>query len=221
MGVVETPRYRQRTLQMEPGSTLLLYTDGLVETPTQALDAGLDKLREATVAAAAGADVDALCSSVLERHAAEGAQDDDVTMIAMHALTRLEERVVLQVAGDPGALTATRETLRRWLLEAGADAVEVHDITMATNEACQNAIEHGYELGADIFDVVFERDGGEVSIAVRDRGSWKTTTSPDRGRGFELMRELMDDVVVVGGDNGSTVQLRRRLTAASSVSAAA
>jgi PAS domain S-box-containing protein len=221
MGVVETPRYRQRTLQMEPGSTLLLYTDGLVETPTQALDTGLEKLRAATVAAAAGADVDALCASVLERHAAEGAQDDDVTMIAMHALTRLEERVVLQVAGDPGALTATRETLRRWLLEAGADAVEVHDITMATNEACQNAIEHGYELGADIFDVTFEREASEVSIAVRDRGRWKTTTSPDRGRGFELMRELMDDVVVAGGDNGSTVQLRRRLTAASSAAAAA
>ncbi|MEA2191168.1 MAG: hypothetical protein QOI73_1289 [Solirubrobacteraceae bacterium] len=210
MGVVETPRYKQRTVQLEPGSTLLLYTDGLVEKPTQSLDAGLERLREAGAVAAAGADVEVLCDRVLATLAA-GAQDDDVTMIALHALMRLEDRVALQVAGDPGALTATRETLRRWLSEAGADAIETHDITMACNEACQNAIEHGYELGADLFDVALERDGAQVSITVRDRGTWKTTSSPDRGRGLELMRELMDAVAVDGGDGGSTVQLQRRL----------
>jgi len=158
MGVIETPRYKQRSVQLEPGATLLLYTDGLVEKPTQSLDQGLERLREAGVEAASGADVEVLCNRVLRKLAAD-AQDDDVTMIALHALARLEDRVALQVAGDPGALTATRETLRRWLLEAGADAIETHDITMACNEACQNAIEHGYELGADLFDVLLERDG--------------------------------------------------------------
>ncbi len=210
MGVVETPRYKQRTVQLEPGSTLLLYTDGLVEAPTQSLDAGLERLREAGAAAAAGADVEELCDRVLGTLAG-GAQDDDVTMIVLHALTRLEDRVALQVAGDPGALTSTRETLRRWLSEAGADPVETHDITMACNEACQNAIEHGYELGADLFEVLLERTGAEVSITIRDRGVWKSTKSPDRGRGIDLMRELMDAVEVEGGDGGSTVVLQRRL----------
>jgi len=84
---------------------------------------------------------------------------------------------------------------------------------MACNEACQNAIEHAYELGADLFDVKLERSGAEVSITVRDRGGWKSTTSPDRGRGIELMRELMDRVEVEGGDGGSTVLLRRTLAA--------
>jgi serine phosphatase RsbU (regulator of sigma subunit)/anti-sigma regulatory factor (Ser/Thr protein kinase) len=212
MGVVETPRYKQRSVQLEPGSTLLLYTDGLVEKPTQSLDQGLERLREAGVEAASGADVGLLCDRVL-RTLAGDAQDDDVTMIALHALARLEDRVALQVAGDPGALTATRETLRRWLLEAGADAIETHDITMACNEACQNAIEHGYDLGADLFDVLLERDGAQVTITVRDRGGWKSTSSPDRGRGLELMRELMDQVDVDGGDGGSTVLLQRTLAA--------
>ncbi len=105
--------------------------------------------------------------------------------------------------------------MRRWLSEAGADAVETHDITMACNEACQNAIEHAYELGADLFDVVLERVGADVAITVRDHGSWKSTTSPDRGRGLELMRELMDAVEVDGSELGSTISLRRRLRAAS------
>ena len=217
MGVVETPRYRERTIELDPGSTLLLYTDGLVERPTQALDTGLQRLREAAVAAGTGADVEGLCASVLGQIRADGEQDDDVTMIALHALERLDARVALQVAGDPGALSSTRDTLRRWLIEAGADTVETHDITMACNEACQNAIEHGYELGVDVFDVVFERTAGQVSITVRDRGSWKTaTSSPDRGRGIELMRELMDAVEVGGNDQGSTVSLQRRLVAPSS-----
>jgi PAS domain S-box-containing protein len=210
MGVMETPRYRQRKLQLEPGSTLLLYTDGLVERSTEVLDVGLDRLRDAVDATGARADVDALCERVLGA-LVDPAEVDDVTMIALHALVRLDERLVLRVSGDPGALTATRETLRRWLREAGATAVESHDITMACNEACQNAIEHAYELGADLFDVVLERSGTQISVTVRDHGRWKTTKSPDRGRGLDLMRELMDVVEIEAGDGGSTIQLRRRL----------
>jgi anti-sigma regulatory factor (Ser/Thr protein kinase) len=209
MGVMQTPRYSQRTVVVKPGSTLLLYTDGLVERSTEVLDVGLERLREAAVA---GADVEALCARVAGAMADPGtAQDDDVTMIAMHALATLDERVALKVAGDPGALSSTRDMVRRWLSEAGADEVEKHDITMACNEACQNAIEHAYGLGADLFDVVLERTGADVAITVRDQGSWKSTTSPDRGRGIELMRELMDGVDVDGGEMGSTIALRRRL----------
>jgi anti-sigma regulatory factor (Ser/Thr protein kinase) len=212
MGVVEAPRYRQRTLQLEPGATLLLYTDGLVEKPTEPLDVGLDRLRQAARAAGPGANVDALCEHIVGVLATgTEAQADDVTMIALHALPVLGERVVLEVAGDPGALSATRDTVRRWLAEAGADAAEMHDITMACNEACQNTIEHAYELGADLFDVVLERTDAQVSITVRDHGRWRETTSPDRGRGLQLMRELMDSVEVESGEGGSTVALRRRL----------
>lgn len=218
MGVVETPRYSQSTVTLEPGSTVLLYTDGLVEKPSQSLDAGLGLLREAGARAAGADDVDALCEQVIGDLAGD-AQEDDVTMIAVHALVRLEDRVFLSVAGDPGALTATRELLRRWLTEAGAGPAESHDITMACNEACQNAIEHGYGLGSDIFDVVLERTEAQVTVTVRDRGGWKTTTSPDRGRGMALMRELMDDVDVDGGEGGTTIALRRRLVAPQSAGA--
>jgi len=213
MGVVETPRYRQTTLQLEPGSTLLLYTDGLVENPTEPLDTGLERLREAADATGAEADVEALCASVLGTLSSDGSQSDDVTMIALHARARLDERVVLEVAGDSGALTAARDMVRRWLGEAGAATDELHDITMACNEACQNTIEHGYEWGADLFDLILERDGAQVSITIRDHGHWRTTTSPDRGRGLDLMRELMESVEVESSESGSTVQLRRSLRA--------
>jgi anti-sigma regulatory factor (Ser/Thr protein kinase) len=212
MGVVEAPRYRQRVLQLEPGATLLLYTDGLVEKPTEPLDVGLDRLRQAAHAAGPDANVDVLCEHIVGvLGAASEAQADDVTMIALHSLPVLGESVALEVAGDPGALSATRDTVRRWLVEAGADTAEMHDITMACNEACQNTIEHAYGLGADLFDVLLECADAHVSITVRDHGRWREATSPDRGRGLQLMRELMDAVEVEAGEGGSTVALRRRL----------
>jgi serine phosphatase RsbU (regulator of sigma subunit) len=102
LGVTESPPYKQRTLQLEPGSTLLLYTDGLVEKSTEVLDVGLERLRDAAVGAAAGADVEALCDHVLGKLAgASAAQDDDVTMIALHALAELADHAVPEGAGDP------------------------------------------------------------------------------------------------------------------------
>ena len=219
MGVMETPRYVERTLALSRGETLLLYTDGLVEKPVEVLDVGLERLRE-SAGAFGPSDAEALCEHILVELGGD-TRADDVTMIALHATVALDARVVLTSAGEPGALSATRDTVRRWLTEAGADPVEVHDITMACNEACQNAIEHAYELGADVFEVVLEREGQSVSLTISDHGGWRTTTSPDRGRGVELMRELMHDVEIDSGETGSTVVLRRRLAAPAPLGAVA
>jgi len=102
MGVMDTPSYVQRTLQLEPGSTLLLYTDGLIEKSTEVLDVGLDRLRAAAAAAGAGGDLDALCEGVVSKLVgAESAQFDDVTMIALHVLGTIDKQAVLEGAGAP------------------------------------------------------------------------------------------------------------------------
>ncbi|WP_447646920.1 SpoIIE family protein phosphatase [Nocardioides zeae] len=62
------------------GSTLLLYTDGLVERRGELLDEGIERLR-AAVAAQPGLGPDALCDHVL---AALGPfEDDDVAVLAL------------------------------------------------------------------------------------------------------------------------------------------
>ena len=86
---------------------------------------------------------------------------------------------------------------------------------MACNEACQNAIEHGYELGADLFDVVLERDGGggrRSPSATTAAGT--TTTSPDRGRGLRAHARAHGRRRGRRRRAGSTVVLRRRLARA-------
>ncbi|PZG13507.1 SpoIIE family protein phosphatase [Nonomuraea aridisoli] len=65
---------------LPPGSTLLLYTDGLVEVPGEHLDAGLERLRRAA-ADLARASLDAFCDELLCR--LPMARKDDIAVIAV------------------------------------------------------------------------------------------------------------------------------------------
>jgi PAS domain S-box-containing protein len=212
MGVLDAPRYPEHELELERGSSLVLYTDGLIEEPSEVLDVGLERL----LAAATGIepDVEALCDVLLANGLPPSVRHpDDVTLLVLRAQERLGEKVELEVSGEPGALQSTRATLRLWLSETNASVDESEDITMATNEACENVIEHAYGLSADPFQVIFERAGQEINICVRDRGTWQETPAPGhgRGRGLELMRRMMDDVDVQRSPSGTTVRLRRLL----------
>ena len=54
-----------RRIAVEPGTTMVLYTDGLIERRGETLDDGLMRLRDA-VAVAAGRDPAAICEHLLE-----------------------------------------------------------------------------------------------------------------------------------------------------------
>ncbi len=213
MGVLEAPRYPEHEIVLERGSSLVLYTDGLIEEPSEVLDIGLARLLEA--ARGGEPDVEALCEVLLEKALPPSpGHPDDVTLLVLRAQEHLGARVQLEVSGEPGALKSTRDTLRLWLSETVADQDEADDITMACNEACENVVEHAYGLHDDPFDVIFERTGNEICICIRDRGTWQTTTGPERGRGLELMRRLMDEVGVQSASGGTTVKLKKVLAGA-------
>ncbi|MEU1127237.1 SpoIIE family protein phosphatase [Streptomyces sp. NPDC005899] len=71
---------------LPPRATLLLYTDGLVESPQHSIDRGLDRLRR-HAASLAHRPLDSFCDSVLER-VRPGDNDDDVAMIALRTPAR-------------------------------------------------------------------------------------------------------------------------------------
>ena len=72
---------------LQPGATVLLYTDGLVERRGQSLDVGLQLLRD-TLIELAGADVDlaTLCDVTLHRMRPDR-PDDDVAIVAVRLTT--------------------------------------------------------------------------------------------------------------------------------------
>ncbi|MFF0096631.1 SpoIIE family protein phosphatase [Streptomyces canus] len=79
---VRTPR-TDATVPLPPGSTLLLYTDGLIEAPGQTLDEGLQRLRR-HAAALAHRPLASFTDQVLRR-VRHVTNDDDVALLAVRA----------------------------------------------------------------------------------------------------------------------------------------
>ena len=94
---------------------------------------------------------------------------------------------------------------------AGADDLEIAEITTACGEAATNAIEHAGTANGAALRGLGPARRPEVEMAVRDHGSWRSEREDDQGRGLELMRTLMDTVAVEPSEDGTTVSLRRRL----------
>jgi PAS domain S-box-containing protein len=208
LGVLPFPTYEEVSARMDPGSTLLLYTDGLVERPGENIDEGMAEL--AARVREAPEDPDGLCDHLLATLVPAGGAMDDVALLTLRNLP-VPEHFSAEFPAEPESLAPMRSMLRRWLSHAGAGELEIAEITTACGEAATNAIEHAGVSGDSRFEVSGGRNGSEVEIAVRDHGSWREQRAGDHGRGLDLMRTLMDTVAVEPGPEGTTVSLRRRL----------
>jgi GAF domain-containing protein/anti-sigma regulatory factor (Ser/Thr protein kinase) len=76
----DMPDYPTTTVPLEPGSTLLLFTDGLVEDRARPVEVGMEALR---VAAAGVANPEQLCERVLDALGRSQGHDDDTALLAV------------------------------------------------------------------------------------------------------------------------------------------
>jgi anti-sigma regulatory factor (Ser/Thr protein kinase)/putative methionine-R-sulfoxide reductase with GAF domain len=206
LGATPTARYESVTHALPTGSTVFLYTDGLVERRGQSIDFGLERLR---AIAEGHTDVEALCSTVLEGMVPESPPDDIAFLAAR--VPPLQDRFETSWPATPASLAPIRQLLRRWLASRGATDAETYDIVVASQEACANAIEHAYGPSPAEFTVAAACDDGRIVVTVRDRGGWRPARGRDRGRGFPMMEALMDALEVRRDEDGTTVILARQL----------
>lgn len=80
MGVRETPIYLSTYTSLSPGSTLLIFTDGLVESRVRPVGEGLQQLADSLVGMASTLDVEQVCDACLKVMLA-GNHDDDVALL--------------------------------------------------------------------------------------------------------------------------------------------
>ncbi|MEV6350613.1 SpoIIE family protein phosphatase [Actinoplanes sp. NPDC051851] len=78
---LDAPPRRELELELPPGGTLVLYTDGLIERRDTDIDVGLKALAEC--AAEVEPDLDAFCSRLLHRLGGSGEQADDIAVVAL------------------------------------------------------------------------------------------------------------------------------------------
>jgi serine phosphatase RsbU (regulator of sigma subunit)/anti-sigma regulatory factor (Ser/Thr protein kinase) len=211
MGVSAMTRFRSHECPMPAGATLLLYTDGVVEVRGESIDEGLERLRR-LAERHAGDRVEALCDTVIRELVAAGRPSDDVALLAVR-VTEMGDRLHETWPAHAGSLVDVRQLLRRWLRHHGAADDEAYDITVACQEACANAVEHAYAPGGQTFEIDASCTDGTVEIVVSDHGQWRDPRGVNRGRGLPLMRNLMGDVDVRSGEQGTSIVMRRALVA--------
>jgi integral membrane sensor domain MASE1/anti-sigma regulatory factor (Ser/Thr protein kinase) len=208
LGCDETGLPDESTFRLATDSTLLLYTDGLVERRGRSLHEGLERL--GTLAAACDQDIGALCETLL-RSMVEDETADDVALLAIRPLP-LTGRPLLRMPAEPRVLAPLRQTLRRWLRESDADPQVADDILLACGEVCANVIEHAYGAKEGPLEISLDVRDGTAEVVVKDRGSWRPSSGLDGGHGLPLIQELMESVELSGGPHGTVVRMRRRIS---------
>jgi len=202
---------RTTTIELCPGDTLLLFSNGVVERRGLDLDVGLDTLASA-VATAATSDPRQLCA--LATAAVAGTTDDDVAILAIeHAVTPSRSAGTL-MAAEPTAPGRVRHWLAATLTHWRVPESVISTAVLCTSELTTNVLLHaGTEARVEI-DLSAER----LLVSVADSGTRGTVTRArtdslsSRGRGLGLIEQLTDSWGTDPSVRGSTVWFEIMLT---------
>jgi serine phosphatase RsbU (regulator of sigma subunit)/anti-sigma regulatory factor (Ser/Thr protein kinase) len=202
--------YPVKTMELDPGQTLVMFTDGLVELPGADLDEGMLELSELVRSGPHDlqALADRLCDVVDER----GGEDDVAVLLLRRrgayvpqAGGRLQQRVPPH---DPDALRSARHMIRAAVGAWGARE-RSDDIELAADELITNALMHTDD-GAVVTVRVLSGLERRLRIEVEDRSS----ALPRRrelgeaglsGRGLLLVDNLADGWGVESRGSGKSV----------------
>ena len=195
---------------LPPRSTLLLYTDGLVERRGQPLTEGI-AAAGAAMHEAGEASLEELASQLMTRLAPPGGYEDDVAMVLYHHPAPLD----VLFSAESEQLASVRATLRGWLRSCDVGARIAQDVLVATGEAIANAIEHGHrDRPGEQVRLRAVSTANQLRLTVTDSGRWRATPPGDRGlrgHGIGLMRALMQHVTIEPGPSGTTVDMYVRI----------
>ncbi|WP_405774551.1 SpoIIE family protein phosphatase [Streptomyces sp. NBC_00859] len=202
--------YPVATLELDPGHTLLLFTDGLVEQPGTDLDDGMRRLTD--LVQSGPRDLQLLADQLCEVVEGWGG-DDDVALLllrrqgldAPQSGGRLQQHVA---QSDPEALTAARHMIRAAVRAWGAVG-RADEIELTADELVTNALMHT-EGGAVVTLRVLARPHRRLRVEVDDcssalprrRDAGETGVS---GRGLMLVERLADRWGVESRGSGKCV----------------
>lgn len=190
---------------LSDGDTIVLYTDGLVESREMPLTDGLARLR-ATISA--GSDS---IESLSDRLVDLACDADDVTLMVARVEPLSGETIDVTLEAVPSSLAKLRVGLRQWLASHGTSTGTVQEIATAVGEAATNAVEHAYAAEHATFRVCGSHHDGTVTLQVIDTGTWRAPRGEHRGMGTTIMHSFMDHVDVNSSPEGTTVTLKKHI----------
>ena len=180
---------KSRTLDIDDGSLLVLYTDGLVEKRTADIDEGLGRLQEIFGPGSADRPLEDLCKATLDGVYADAQRDDIALLIARLRRLPADQHVTWTLRAE---LTAARRArfligrpMRRWGLTELIPMAE-----LVVSELVTNAVR--YAQGPIGLRLVLE--DGLVCEVFDDSAALPRLRYPgtedERGRGLQVVSQL-------------------------------
>ncbi|MEU9455864.1 SpoIIE family protein phosphatase [Streptomyces sp. NPDC048277] len=202
--------YEKTEVLLPEGSSIVLYTDGLVEDRNQDIDERIERLRRAVEPA--GRTPDQMCRAAMDAMLPGPPRDDVALVVARTRLLDDKHTASWDVPSDPAAVAGVRaaaaELLRDWGLEEEAFTLE-----LILSELVTNAIRHatgpiGVRLIHDRSLICEVSDGSSVSPHLR-----RATTMEEGGRGLFLVAQFADSWGTRYTSGGKVIWTEQRLAA--------
>jgi PAS domain S-box-containing protein len=205
-------RFREREVDLPAGSTLVLYTDGLVEERDRSLADSLDGLRAAVAGDDAHGSPEALRETLL-RHATAGRPTSDDVALMVCATDPVRDPLAVRMRAAPGSVSLARTLATRRARELGADGELMDAVRLAVSEAATNAVLHA---AATHMWVGVRAHDGLLTVTVSDdgHGMRPRADSPGVGLGLPIVTSLAESFAIDAGPAGGTeVRMGFRLPA--------
>jgi len=237
LGLMPGMEYEEKEATLEPGDSVLLHSDGIVEAHDGARDMfGFPRLKETVASAAGGQElIDRVLSDLEAFTGPDAEQEDDITMVTLERSggqarmpTSSNGRVLaaFELPSAPGNERQAMELVERAVADVGLEPMRLERLKTAVAEATMNAMEHGNEYRADrpvSIRVLHSADRLRVQVTDQgDAGELAEAEAPDleaklegrqkpRGWGLFLIENMVDEARVTGEEGGRTVELVLRL----------
>jgi anti-sigma regulatory factor (Ser/Thr protein kinase) len=188
LGVGSGP-IQSREVDIDDGSLLVLYTDGLVENRTRDIDEGLARLGEVFGPGAAARPLDDLCRATLAGVYADHQRDDIALLIAR--LSRLPPdrhvswKLPPELTSARRARALIRRPLARWKLTELIDVTELLASELVTNAVRYAPGTIGLRLVLEGGLVCEVRDNSAALPRLRYPGD-----EDERGRGLQVVSQM-------------------------------
>lgn len=118
------------------------------------------------------------------------------------------------ISADLTRLKEARDFAVRAASEFGFDEDDLYAVRLAMSEAVANAIQHGSASTADTVRIAALAEGDALVFEVEDSGEFtprlRNGDIPEGGRGLDFMRQLMDEVDVRPGPDGTLLRFSKR-----------
>jgi len=237
LGLLPGMQYEENETVVEPGDTVLFYSDGIVEAHNPQRDMFSFGRLQSLVAAHAGGTslIDFLLAELARFTGPAWEQEDDVTMVT---LQRAEAPASTGTSADTASAWRTLDTFS-WPSEPGNERLAMAQVAESVQslgleparlerlktgvaEATMNAMEHGNKFRAEVpVDFVVRASDHAVSVRITDQGGGKPIpeahvpdleaklagTQTPRGWGLFLIEKMVDEMHVTMDEKTHTIEL--------------